>query len=189
MAVQLDILSVRPTSNPQPKYRDADSPNGRLFAYWRDEVWPTIGEAAYVESRADFVQLSRALRKLSEVDVRKALGRVTSDVFWRGKSLAAVCSSGLNSLLTRPPGPEPSSTGCLTWDQLLDLARANGGRDAVQYLRQSVTPKVRGKELVLEVADEFRAQYVCRHLPGIEAQARERFGVSVKIVIHGTGKP
>jgi len=87
---------------PKPKRKDADSPSGRLFAYWRDEVWPQIGETAYVESKADFVQLARALTKLSEADVRKALARVPEDDFWRGQPLAVVCSKALNKLLARP---------------------------------------------------------------------------------------
>jgi hypothetical protein len=196
---QLDLPAARPAeaegeerrspaSSPPPKLKrkDADSPSGRLFAYWRDELWPQVGEGTYLASKADFTQLAAALRDLSEAEVRKVLKRAVADPFWAGKPLKAICStSALNSLRAHPNGTQPSTprTGCQPWDELLAQAATNGGRETVKCLREYVSPRLEDRTLVLEVPDRYRADYVERHLPEIESAALEWFGLTVQLLV------
>jgi hypothetical protein len=178
--------ATSPPPEPKKKRRDADSPSGRLFAYWRDEIWPRVGEGTYLESKADFIQLAAALRELSEAEVRKVFERAVEDPFWAGKPLKAICStSALNSLRAHPNGTQPSTprTGCQPWDELLAQAATNGGRETVKCLREYVSPRLENRTLVLEVPDRYRADYVERHLPEIESAALERFGLTVQLLV------
>ena len=86
------------------KRSDEDTPRGRLFAHWRDKVWPQCSSRPYLPKEADFIQLSRALRQLSEADVVAAMDRVPAHPFWAGKDLGVVCARGLNSLLAHGGG-------------------------------------------------------------------------------------
>lgn len=167
--------SLTKTTRPSPasiKRRDEDSPRGRLFAHWRDIVWPRLSEATYVSSGADFVQLAKALETIAEDDLRAALDRVPDDPFWAGKPLKVVLgSSALNGLLAAPgPKKRAQKTLCAPWALVMEryAAREDGGA-AREYLHRIVTASVAGGVLRLEVEDGYRAAYVERHIDTIRS--------------------
>lgn len=69
-----------------------------------------------------------------------------------------------------PPTPPPPPTGLPEWDAILAryADKAPGTRD---YLSESVSPSVVGGILRLKVPDEYRANYVAKHIEDIRALA------------------
>jgi hypothetical protein len=171
---------------PKPKRNGTDPRFAPLRAAFEAEFLAATGQPYRWQGAKD----AKALHTLIAVPVEdfraKAQAGLRANGFPRSPTVSQLAAKWNDlTIATGPPARQPLSH-CKPWDDLLEHARSNGGRETAKWLLEYVSPRVEDKTLVLEAPDQCRADYVKRHLAGIESAALERFGLAIRLVVGKT---
>jgi hypothetical protein len=173
---------------PKPKRNGTDPRFAPLRAAFEAEFLAATGQPYRWQGPKD----AKALHTLIAVPVEdfraKAQAGLRANGFPRSPTVSQLAAKWNDlTIATGPPAQTRKQlSNCKPWDDLLEHARSNGGRETAKWLMEYVSPRVEDKTLVLEAPDQCRAEYIKRHLAGIESAALEQFGLAVRLVVGKT---